>query len=184
MLASKEGSMAPRPKCRRIAHEPPAAAFKPAGIPGRDLETTVLQLDEMEALRLADLEGLYQDEAARRMRISRATFGRVVEEARRKVVEALLESRMLVFEGGPVEMAAMRVFHCEDCGADFEVPFGTGRPAECPHCHGRQFYRADGVSAGRRRRSRRGRCETGGRRARQGTVRERAGGRGPRTVAM
>lgn len=132
----------PRPcKCRRIAIRPGVSAFKPAGIPGRELDAITLGLDEMEALRLADLEGLYHEAAAQRMSISRATFGRLLEVARRKVVSALLGSKMLVFEGGPIIMAEMRTFCCDDCHESFQEPFGTGRPAECPHCHGRHFHR-------------------------------------------
>jgi predicted DNA-binding protein (UPF0251 family) len=96
----------PRPCCRRrIAGAPPAGVFKPAGIPGRFLEEVVLGLDGLEAIRLADLEGLYQEEAAARMGVSRATFGRIVAEARRRVAEALVEGKLLRIEGGPVEAA-------------------------------------------------------------------------------
>jgi predicted DNA-binding protein (UPF0251 family) len=94
----------PRPCCRRrIAGAPPAGVFKPAGIPGRFLEEVVLGLDGLEALRLADLEGLYQEEAAARMGVSRATFGRIVADARRRVAEALVEGKLLRIEGGPVD---------------------------------------------------------------------------------
>jgi predicted DNA-binding protein (UPF0251 family) len=129
------------PKCRRVAAGPPVTAFKPAGVPGQELETTVLGLDELEALRLADLEGLYHDPAAARMGISRATFGRLLDRARRKVAAALFEPRMLVFAGGPVIPSGSRLFWCDDCAATFERPFGTGRPAACTHCQGRRFHR-------------------------------------------
>jgi len=80
----------PRPLCpRRIGHRPPADYFKPAGIPLRDLFEVELAADEVEALRLADLEGLYRAEAATRMGISRQTFDRIVRRARAKVAEAL-----------------------------------------------------------------------------------------------
>ncbi len=93
----------PRPPCcRRIAGPPPAALFKPAGVPACDLATVNLTLDEFEAVRLADLEGLYQATAAERMGISRPTFGRIVESAHRKIAEALVHGRALVIEGGPV----------------------------------------------------------------------------------
>jgi predicted DNA-binding protein (UPF0251 family) len=96
----------PRPRCcRRIAGSPPSGVFKPAGIPGRFLEEVVLGLDGLEALRLADLEGLYQEEAAARMGVSRATFGRIVEDARRCVAEALVGGKLLRIEGGPVTTA-------------------------------------------------------------------------------
>lgn len=95
----------PRPCClRRIGGVPPAALFKPAGVPLCGLPVVTLTLDEVEALRLADLEGLYQEPAAARMGVSRATFARIVEEARRKTAEALINGRALRLEGGRVTM--------------------------------------------------------------------------------
>ncbi len=94
----------PRPLCpRRIAHRPPATYFKPAGIPLRDLEEIELAADELEALRLADVEDLYHAEAARKMGVSRQTFDRIVRSARRKVSRALVMGqalRILVPESG------------------------------------------------------------------------------------
>ncbi|HTX73070.1 MAG TPA: DUF134 domain-containing protein [Rectinemataceae bacterium] len=62
----------------------------------------VLSLDEVEALRLADLEGLYQQAAALRMGVSRQTFGRIIESARRKTSDAILNGKSLRIEGGSV----------------------------------------------------------------------------------
>ena len=93
----------PRPCClRHIDISPCAAYFKPAGIPARLLEEVVLTLDELESLRLADLEAMYQKEAAERMKISRSTFSRIVEAARRKVADALINGKVLRLEGGVV----------------------------------------------------------------------------------
>lgn len=89
-------------KCRRVCAAPAATVYKPRGVPARQLEMIELAWDELEALRLADREGLYHDEAARQMGISRPTFGRVLASARAKVAEALLEGKGLVFGGGPV----------------------------------------------------------------------------------
>jgi uncharacterized protein len=133
----------PRPhKCRLIAQQPPVGAFKPAGVPGRELQAIELGLDELEAIRLADLEGLYHDAAAERMGISRPTFGRLLECARHKVACALLQSKMLVFQGGPIMTANMRTFECADCGTRFKEPHGTGRPQACRQCGGPNFRRA------------------------------------------
>lgn len=82
-------------KSRCIACKPNCFFFKPRGIPLADLEESVLLLDELEALRLADVEGLYHEEAALQMKVSRATFGRVLSEARHKVAEAILRGRAL-----------------------------------------------------------------------------------------
>ena len=94
----------PRPHCRRFVSGAPAASvFKPAGTPLRALDEVVLALDEFEALRLADLEQLYQEAAARRMGISRPTLSRVLDSARRKVADALVHGKALRIEGGPVQ---------------------------------------------------------------------------------
>ena len=87
---------------RRVGCRVPARSFKPAGVPGRALEEVVLSLDEAESIRLADLEGLYQEAAAFRMAVSRQTFGRIVEAARRKVADAIINGKLLRIEGGVV----------------------------------------------------------------------------------
>ncbi len=103
----------PRPQSpRRISEELAATVFKPRGVPVGELETLELTLDGLEALRLADLEGLYQEEAARRMGISRPTFARIVAEARQIVARALLEGKALTVQGGTVERGAQKAWPC------------------------------------------------------------------------
>ncbi|MEO0085644.1 MAG: NifB/NifX family molybdenum-iron cluster-binding protein [candidate division WOR-3 bacterium] len=89
-----------RKRCRWVTADPAANFFKPRGIPMAGLERVVLGLDEVEAMRLADLEGRYQEEAAAAMGVSRPTFGRIVEAARRKVADALLNGKALAIEPG------------------------------------------------------------------------------------
>jgi predicted DNA-binding protein (UPF0251 family) len=93
----------PRPKCcRHVCGVPNKNYFKPRGIPASDLEEVVLSLDEYEAIRLADYEQLYQEEAAARMNISRQTFGRIIEVAHKKIADVLINSKALKIEGGEV----------------------------------------------------------------------------------
>ena len=102
----------PRPRCcRRVEGEPADCLFKPAKTPGRDLERIVMTLDEYEALRLSDGEGLYQEDAASRMGVSRATFGRILETAHAKVAQALIGGKALAIQGGPVRL----VGHQDGC---------------------------------------------------------------------
>lgn len=89
---------------------PDVMYFKPAGIPMRMLEEVAVSLDEVEALRLADLQAMHQQAAAEQMGVSRATFGRVVESARRKVADALVNGKALRMGGGPVLLPA--TLHC------------------------------------------------------------------------
>lgn len=96
----------PRPINQRRVRSTPLAAtlFKPAGIPTRELEEVVLTYDQAEAVRLADLEALYQEAAARRMGVSRQTFGRILEEARHRIAEAILTGKALRIEGGHITL--------------------------------------------------------------------------------
>ena len=89
----------PRTKgCRKISQYPNAYIFKPAGIRACDIEEIVLELDEFEAIRLADEQGLYHAKAAELMGVSRQTFGRVLEGARKKVATALTQGLVLKIE--------------------------------------------------------------------------------------
>ena len=95
----------PRPKCcRHICGTPDANYFKPRGIPSSALEEVVLTLDEYEAIRLADYEELYQEQAAAQMNISRQTFGRIIEAAHKKIADVLISGKALKIAGGTVEV--------------------------------------------------------------------------------
>lgn len=95
----------PRPKCnRQICGIPDKNYFKPRGIPSSELIEIVLTLDEYEAIRLADHEQLYQEEAAGRMNISRQTFGRIIESAHKKIADVLINGKALKIEGGKVSI--------------------------------------------------------------------------------
>jgi predicted DNA-binding protein (UPF0251 family) len=92
----------PRPrKRRRIARRPRTGIFKPAGVPLNELRLVLLLPEELEALRLADREGLDQIAAAREMDTSRSTFQRILEHARRQVARALVEGQALQIESAP-----------------------------------------------------------------------------------
>ena len=83
-----------RPRqCRRVGSMPESNYFKPRGIPLSMLEEVLLSVDEFEATRLADLEGLYQEQAAEKMNVSRQTFGRIIDSAHQKVAEALVKGK-------------------------------------------------------------------------------------------
>ena len=126
----------PRPrKRRRVWHNPEPAIFKPVGVPLQELKTITLLHEELEALRLVDMEERYQEEAAEQMNVSRSTLQRIVSEARSKVVQALTEGAALRIEGGTFRVAT-RSWQCNDCGHLWEIEHGSGqsRPAGCPKC--------------------------------------------------
>lgn len=139
----------PRPPCcRRVEGKPVASVFRPAGIPTREISEIAMTLDEFEAVRLADLEGLYQELAAARMGVSRSTFSRIVDTAHRKIAEAIVNGKALKIEGGPVFDNARH--RCETCSIEWEGP------PECPRCKGTRNARTaeeqPPARCGRRRR--------------------------------
>ncbi|MFH2063536.1 MAG: DUF134 domain-containing protein [bacterium] len=86
----------PRPrKIRRIGHRPDVVYFKPRGVPLRQLEELKLEADELEAIRLVDLEELSQVSAAKRMRVSQPTLARILSSARAKLAEALVMGKAI-----------------------------------------------------------------------------------------
>jgi predicted DNA-binding protein (UPF0251 family) len=84
---------------------PRATYFKPAGIPLRMLDEVRLSVEEAEAIRLKDLEGLEQEQGAEKMNISRPTFQRLLASGRQKMADALLKSKAIKIEGGAFEIA-------------------------------------------------------------------------------
>ncbi len=124
----------PRPqKCRRVAYLPEVTYFKPAGIPLGALEEVVLSVEEAEALRLKDIEGLEQGEGAEKMNISRPTFQRVLASARQKIADAILNGKAVNIKGGNFEMAFHR-FRCRQ-GHEWDLATPAGAvPEYCPTC--------------------------------------------------
>ncbi len=91
----------PRPKqMRTIAHAPSMKGFKPFGIPMRKSGNVVLLFEEYEAVRLLDYMGLTQEQGAIEMNVSRPTFTRIYEKARRTIAQAFVEGKAIVIDGG------------------------------------------------------------------------------------
>jgi len=125
----------PRPKCcRQIGVMPGKTCFQPLGATTSSCEVVLLTLDEYEAIRLADLEGLYQEQAALLMSISRQTFGRIIEAAHRKVADILVNGKILKIEGGAVSMKAEIPVRCPRCRRAFSPNCGKHNEMSCPHC--------------------------------------------------
>lgn len=133
----------PRPcKFRRIGCEPTEVFFKPRAVPLSELEIVNLKLDELEAMRLVDIESLYHEDAAKRMGVSRQTFDRIIQNARAAVAQALVNGKAIHIEGGNI-MVSKRTFVCSDCQHKWSLPFGTGRPSGCPGCQSTNIHRAE-----------------------------------------
>jgi len=142
----------PRPRrLRRVRYWPAVTYFKPAGVRMAELKETVLTVDEFEALRLHDLEGLDQEKAAKKMGISQPTFNRLLRSARKKIAQAIVSGHSIRIEGGVYRMIGQAGMGrgrgrmgaggppmecvCPMCGT--RVPKTRGVPCaslKCPKC--------------------------------------------------
>ena len=88
------------PKCRRVCALPRTSRFLPDGGEGEALLPVVLLVDEYEAIRLIDLEGLSQEECAQQMEVARSTVSAIYDSARKKIAQSIVGGRRLTIEGG------------------------------------------------------------------------------------
>lgn len=120
----------PRPRrLRRVRAMPDIDYFKPAGVKASELNQVVLTVDEYEAVRLKDFQGMEQNEAAKKMNISQPTFNRLLASARKKISDAIINGKAIKIEGGSYKMVQPR-----------GRGMGFGGPAEycvCPKCRTR-----------------------------------------------
>jgi len=123
-------------KLRCVAQLPGAGFFRPVGIPANVLQGVCLSVEEVESIRLKDLEGLEQEECAQRMHISRPTFHRILESARGKLADALINGKAIQIEGGNFSLPQSR-FRCNNDGHEWNVPFealANRLRLSCPRC--------------------------------------------------
>ncbi len=127
--------MSPRPpKSRRVEFVPDVTYFKPAGVRLRDLEEVTLTVDELEALRLKDLEGLDQVQSAERMSVSQSTFQRLLAGARSKVASAIVGGFAIRIHGGNYHLLHRR-WQCGTCNELWESePVAFHDRPRCPSC--------------------------------------------------
>ena len=132
-----------RPQFNRIVHEPPLYSdFKPVGIRRHNLEQIILTLDEFEAFRLADQLGFSHALAADEMEISRSTFSRLIEKARKKIADFIIQGKSLTIGGGTVHFR-VNIIQCQDCEHMFKINFEQSI-AECPSCQSEKIINLAG----------------------------------------
>ncbi|MCK5822906.1 MAG: DUF134 domain-containing protein [Bacteroidales bacterium] len=132
-----------RPEKDRIVLNPPLfSEFKPVGVPSNTLIQVLLTLDEYEAFRLSDYLGLSQLEAAREMEISRPTFTRLIEKARKKIADFIVQGKVLTIEGGNIHFRR-NIIKCLDCGHMFQINMNESL-AECPDCKSKNLINLAG----------------------------------------
>ena len=124
----------PRRKRHRFVHrEPTVSVYKPAGIPAKELEEILVTVDEFEAIRLADYEGLNQREACAIMKISQPTFNRTLASARNKIAKGIVDGQVLRIEGGRYVLGdGSGGLQCVDC--EYRLDMEKDKRNACPNC--------------------------------------------------
>ena len=123
----------PRPKnIRKVFNLPETDYFKPRGIPISELEEVTLSFEELEAIRLTDFEGMYQEQAAEKMGVSRQTLGRIVESAHRIIADAIINGKAIKICGGSYIIGKSNKPKCRNQFILTEKMTGKNN---CPRCH-------------------------------------------------
>ncbi|MCK5824042.1 MAG: DUF134 domain-containing protein [Ichthyobacteriaceae bacterium] len=132
-----------RPKNSRIVSIPPLFnEFKPSGIKRSELQEVNLSIDEYESIRLADSIGLSHLEASEEMDISRSTFSRLIEGARRKMAEFVVKGKVLKIEGGNIHFDN-NIIKCHSCGYMIKTSI-SDHISECPECKSTDLFNVAG----------------------------------------
>ena len=130
--------MARPTKWRKVEHIPAVPYFVPSDKEITELEQNVLKLEELEAIRLKDLEGLEQGECAERMEVSRPTFQRILLSAREKVADSLINGKTIRIDGGNFTRNICPI-KCNVCGKEWKDSFENLEAVKnnnyiCPGC--------------------------------------------------
>ena len=119
-------------KCRRVEFFPEDTYFIPLDKKRCEVEEIILKVEELEAMRLKDIEGLTQEECAERMEISRQTFQNIIDSARKKVATALTQGSAIHITGGNYTSDLCQ-FKCSNCGGAYDLNYERDKHI-CPHC--------------------------------------------------
>ena len=104
--------MGRQPLRRRVGFILPVSSFTPTGRQLSLMQGVKLTVEELEAIRLKDVEELELEDCAQEMNVSRTTFSRILDSARKSIADALLNGKAIVIEGGNFEVSAIRRFSC------------------------------------------------------------------------
>jgi len=130
-------------KWRRVEFIPNFSYFVPSDLAGGKIQENIIKIEEAEALRLKDLEGLEQEDCAAKMEISRQTFQRILNSARRKVADSIINGKAIRIEGGTYTRNICPV-KCLSCGKEWKESFENFEKIlegnyNCPNCHSKRI---------------------------------------------
>lgn len=125
-------------KWRKIEKMPEHSYFKPVGVPMYELEEVSLKIEELEAIRLKDLEGLDQTTCSERMDVSRQTFQRIYYSAKEKIADSLVNGKAIKIQGGNYARKSCKII-CNSCQKELELELikadlNNIKILKCPNC--------------------------------------------------
>jgi uncharacterized protein len=125
----------PRPKKWRIVSSiPTIKVFGPLGTNVEETELVMMSVEEYESIRLMDLDGLDQNECAKKMMVARSTFQRIYTSAKKKMANCVVNGKVLKVEGGNYTLNICKMF-CSNCGYEWEEKFEEiDENIKCPNC--------------------------------------------------
>ena len=136
------------PKKRNIENIPAIKYFKPHEVCEKELKEINLTLEEIEAIRLKDLEELDQQNCADKMKVSRTTFQRILKSGRKKIAEALIKGKAIKFQGGNYRLKEGK-YRCQSCNHEINFNCSPKRhrkrhgkkedKEKCPKCGAKSF---------------------------------------------
>jgi predicted DNA-binding protein (UPF0251 family) len=129
-------------KNRKVSLNPDIGYFTPGDIPAADVEVITLSVEEREALRLSDLLEMSYEEAGQKMGVSRATFGRIIQRARKIVADALINGKAIHIKGGNYMIVSEKaMFICNKCSHQWEETRKKRGTESCPACKHEYFQK-------------------------------------------
>ena len=142
-------SLARPTKWRKVEFIPHIQYFAPSDIDAALLQENVLRIEELEAIRLKDLEGMEQEDCADKMEVSRQTFQRILSIAREKIADSLINGKAIRIEGGNYTRNICPV-KCLDCGKQWNESYENferilNGELNCPECNSKRIvcFRSD-----------------------------------------
>lgn len=129
----RRGEVMSRPvKFRKVEKLPVCTEFMPIKVGEEEVEKICIKVEELEAMRLKDIEGYNQEQCAELMEVSRQTFQNIIDSARNKVTIALVEGKAIHIGGGHYATKHCK-YHCKNCGDDYELEVDYNA-YNCPKC--------------------------------------------------
>jgi predicted DNA-binding protein (UPF0251 family)/DNA-directed RNA polymerase subunit RPC12/RpoP len=136
-------SLARPTKWRKVEFIPRTQYFVPSDVDTEAVEENVLRIEELEAIRLKDLEGMEQADCAEKMEVSRQTFQRILNIARQKIADSLINGKGIRIEGGNYTRNICPV-KCLDCGKQWRESYENFEKIligdfNCPECNSKRI---------------------------------------------